>query len=461
MVKAILLKKSAAWQNLLTQMGICYKILEETGSPANHNDCQLFIINGSLDVETCKCLEESHIDKIAVITTPEASRTAVKESIRTDIVVNGDKYYFDRPLVFYQKSDRIVKKSSFLPFSLDEAFKWKGSIRKQFYSKQKEMPTENVRKTNLQEVFRFTWNFLLDALEEKKLIPVTSSLLPDNRPLFIFRIDTDFATERDTVELYEICRKHNINASWFVDVHSEKLLSAYTKFTEQEIALHCDRHYVYRKMEPNERNIVRANQALLNAGLAPRGFAAPFGAWNPELEKVLFAHDYLYSSEFAYAYDALPIIRWQENKRILQIPVHPINPGRLRRSHFREQEIGEYFIDYIRQCSSRGVPAIIYHHPSLILNALIPRIFEYVNKHEFNNLTMENYAIWWLKRAENLCRIKSDEVLMTTELKRDIINYPADYERIYKKSWRYWLHEWEARKARLYFKRNGYPQYLD
>ena len=38
---------------------------------------------------------------------------------------------------------------------------------------------------------------------------------------------------------------------------------------------------------------------------------------------------------------------------------------------------------------------------------------------------------------------------------------PEDHKIIFKKQWRFWLHEWEAAKARLHFKRKGYPQNLE
>jgi len=460
MIKAALLTNSEAWQNLLIQMGICYEIISDSGYMEIPRDCTLFIINSSLSVSARQFIEKLDLTKISIITTPEASKTSEKDDMKTECEYNNEKYYFDRPLIFYHKSDRIIKNSTFLPFSLDEAFEWTGSKRKQFYAKTKELPTENVCKTNLQDVFRYVWNLIVDVITEKKGDMDIYSILPENKPLLIFRIDTDFGLENDINDLYNICREKNIAASWFVDTFSEKMIDAYTGFEDQEIALHCDRHYVYKKMEQNERNIVRANQNLLNSGCAPRGFAAPFGDWNPGLETVLFNHDYLYSSEFSFAYNCLPIIRWHDESRMLQIPVHPINPSRLRRSHFTDVEMVDYYIDWIEQCRQRRIPAIIYQHPNKRLNAVIAKVFDYVNKAEFNNLTFENYAIWWLKRADILCQRNTDELMLKTSLKKDIIDYPEDYDRIYNKSWRYLQHELEAAKSRAHFKKSGYPQHL-
>lgn len=461
MLKAALLKKSEAWQNLLIQMGIAHEVMEDSRDIAIPSDSDIFIINGIMDPGTKISLEKADLSKLAIITTPKSSRTANPDSEKSSILVNGEKYHFEHPVTFYTKSERIVKGSHFLPFDFDEVYNSTGSKRKQFYSETKEFPDEIVRDVNLQEIFRAIHNLVVEVATDKKKNTEVYSVLPENKPLFIFRIDTDFATSRDISELYEICQEHNISASWFVDVYSEETIELYNSFKDQEIALHCDRHYVYKKYEHNERNIVRANQKLLKSGIAPRGFAAPFGDWNQSLEEVLFAHDYLYSSEFSFAYDCLPIIRYKEEKKLLQIPVHPINPNRLRRSHFTAKEMINYYCNLIDSRQKRGMPVIIYHHPCLLQKELIPRIFEYVNSKGFNNITMENYAIWWLNRAEVMGKSKSDELIPRSMLKRDVISRADDHNRVYKKTWRYWQHEVESMRGRSHFKKYGYPKLLE
>jgi len=286
------------------------------------------------------------------------------------------------------------------------------------------------------------------------------STLPGNEPLFIFRIDTDFASIKEIGVFYELCNNYNISATWFVDIHSEEILEYYQAFRNQEIGLHCDRHFVYKNKTDNLRNIRNGLNQLKAHKIYPAGFAAPFGEWNTQLEESLFELDFIYSSEFSFAYDSLPIIRKNDNQNLLQIPIHPISPGRLRRSHFNTAEMIDYYIKQIESCRRLNLPAIIYHHPSHGLSNLIEAIFKNIKQESINNLTMLSYASWWLKRHESIINGSSAELLDIVTLEKQIRKFPSDYERKYKKNCRWYLSEYESNQGRRYFQRHGYPSKL-
>ena len=92
---------------------------------------------------------------------------------------------------------------------------------------------------------------------------------------------------------------------------------------------HGHYHVVYRDRESNRRNLERAHELLVEAGIQPVGFAAPHGRWNAGLDAVLADLGYRYSSDFQLGYDDFPFFPWREDRfsSVLQIPIHPICEG--------------------------------------------------------------------------------------------------------------------------------------
>ena len=135
-----------------------------------------------------------------------------------------------------------------------------------------------------------------------------------------------------------------------MDTDSEDRLNNYALFDKQEMAIHCDKHYIYDNTEDNYYNILKADKKLKKCEINATGFAAPFGEWNSSLDKTLQKLELEYSSEFALDYDDLPFYPYYNNEfsKVLQIPIHPISLGRLRRSHFNENEMLQYYINLIK-----------------------------------------------------------------------------------------------------------------
>ena len=169
----------------------------------------------------------------------------------------------------------------------------------------------------------------------------------------------------------------------------------------------------------------------LNSGLAklqkhniiPEGFVAPFGQWNSSLGQALEDLDFNYSSEFAIDYDDLPFYPYFNNhfSRVLQIPIHPISLGRMRRSHFNKEEMKLYFLRISQRNISLKLPIILYHHPHHQLFEVLDDYFAFINEIELPNFSMTEYATWWKKRNKVKPVIQFDgNNIVATEAVNDV-----------------------------------------
>ena len=426
------LGKSMAWENLLCQLGIPFKTYDIS---ENYD----FTDITALVLQTSDCI--SHL-------------AGELFSLETDSILIDTPPFCQREF-----AEKALANLEVLMIDLEKTFS-KISKRRQFYYERSELPSERVNIFSHYDVIQYVNNFLVEAFQKRGKTLMGCSGLPENKPLFIFRIDTDFAEKKEITALSELCRKYEIAATWFVDVYSENILQYYESFTDQEIGLHCDKHYVYKNKKKNYDNIKSGLDKLLDHNISPAGFAAPFGDWNTALEEALFEHNFSYSSEFAFAWDSLPIVREQNGKKLLQIPIHPISPGRLRRSHFSQKEMLDYYIKLIDKNCEMGIPAVIYHHPAHGMLDLIEDIFKYVKARKINNLSMYSYAAWWLRRYASLSEKEIPEFCKPLILKEQNSEFTIAHQRIYRKNWRWYLYEYESYKSRRYFKKHGYPAHI-
>jgi len=221
--------------------------------------------------------------------------------------------------------------------------------------------------------------------------------------LFIFRIDTDYASKEAIEKLYSICEWNSIPATWFIDVKSqEKYLDVFKLISNHETALHCYEHRTYPDVESNMSNILKAQEILMKAGIKAAGFAAPFGTWNQGIRDAIVQAGFEYSSEFSYDYDNLPSFPLKENEvsGALQVPVHPVSIGSLKRQGFTRDEMIAYFRSVIAQKEAVHDPMFIYHHPNDGNGEVITSLFEYALERKMRAVTMLEYARWWKQRNE-------------------------------------------------------------
>ncbi len=290
-----------------------------------------------------------------------------------------------------------------LPYDLDKLISSSKVKRKQFYDTTDELPSERVAKVSkgtIRQVFVNALRYLADFMN----LPYCHlSYNMGNQRNFIFRIDTDFCSSKDARDLYNLLRENDIKGTWFVDTADKSMLSdLYGTMEDQEIGLHCKRHLVFPDYKSNLSNISAGLDALSSAGIEAQGFAAPYGEWNNSLNRVLQEKGFVYSSEFGWDYDNLPSYPIVSDNRssVLQIPIHPISIGRLIRSHYKPDQIFNYFKELIDLKLSANVPVVIYYHPHKRCHDLLQRIFRYVKQRKLQSITMGEYAKWWKIRMQ-------------------------------------------------------------
>ncbi len=375
--------------------------------------------------------------------------------------------------------------SLILPFNINELILNSNSRRKKFYANRKELPSEivaEVSKGKLRKIVEISLEYL-HHIRDLPFVHLWHQPYIDKN-LFIFRLDTDFCSKKDADEMYNICQSNNISATWFLDTDSEDRLKNYATMNDQEMAIHCDKHYVYDNIEDNYNNILKAEIKLKNCEISATGFAAPFGDWNDSLDKAMQKMELKYSSELTLDYDDLPFYPYCNNKfsKVLQIPIHPISLGRLRRSHFSENEMLQYYLDLIKCKNEIEEPVIIYHHPHHKHFKIFEKIFKFVNSQNFGNMSMGEFSSWWEERyklepefqyVDNKISVKlnSENVFIkistndgsTISQQKDIqidkitlkphfrSIMKNDMKRTRKFHWRDLLYDYESKRSKKYF----------
>jgi hypothetical protein len=289
-----------------------------------------------------------------------------------------------------------------LPFDADEMVRDTRTAMKSFYSTERRLPFERVSLVSKGEI-RALVSDCLEFLHHRRGLPYVHLWhFPDGaRSVFCFRIDTDYGTEGQMKRLYSTIHRSRIPATWFVDVKShEKSLHSYSKMRRQEISVHCYEHRTFQDYERNIQNIRSAQEILRTVKLNAKGFAAPYGIWNEELGRVIADCGFEYSSEFSYDYDNLPSRpRFQSGEGVLQIPIHPICIGSLKRHGYSEKQMIRYFANVIQRKLALYEPVIFYHHPRDEHLGVIEWLFEEIRKERVLIQTMNEYARWWKKRV--------------------------------------------------------------
>ncbi|MCK4358633.1 MAG: polysaccharide deacetylase family protein [Candidatus Cloacimonetes bacterium] len=377
-----------------------------------------------------------------------------------------------------------------LPFNVNKAILDISNSRKKFYFKRKELPSERIAKISKGEIRRIV-RISLEYLHHFRELPfVQLWYYPKGYSnIFAFRVDTDFCEQKDVIELYKICEENRIPCSWFIDTKSsENWISDFTKMKNQEIGLHCYRHRVFKDYNNNRKNLEKGQKILEKYGINPIGFVSPYGEWNYNLGNNIEDLGFKYSSEFSLNYDDLPFFPYIENRfsKVLQIPIHPISIGRLRRSHFTDEEVWQYYKNVIVQKIKLCEPIIFYHHPSHKKFDIFDRIFKFINEHSVKKIDFDGLSNWWKKRSEvkfnpifnndkliiksnnysnevylrissakfgsSITQIKPEINLRNLEWhkKGEIASLPKDINRIRRLSWRDVLYDLESIRGKFH-----------
>mgnify|MGYP001557533596 CR=1 FL=1 len=245
---------------------------------------------------------------------------------------------------------------------------------------------------------------------------------PDiDRTPFTFRVDTDFGSEESLTALYEVFRSFSIPATWFV--HSGVLsdLTFLRRFEKQEIAFHCEDHREFRSVEGFRKDMesgVRRLNAVLEEQHGPvRGYAAPYGGWSDALAEALDGSGeefgFLYSSEFGYDYDGFPSV--PPGIDTLQIPVHPVSFGTLKRFGYQGDQMTDYIREWVDVRASLHLPLHLYTHPADMASSQLREVLEVLSEVPLRAMTMREYAQRWGQRTAMAGRMRfvvENEVLI-------------------------------------------------
>ncbi|MBI4547241.1 MAG: polysaccharide deacetylase family protein [Ignavibacteriae bacterium] len=299
-----------------------------------------------------------------------------------------------------------------LPFDAAEFIVDRRTAMKSFYAHSKRLPFEKVSLVPKRGIRRLVRRSL-EILHHRRGLPyVHKWFYPDDqRTIFVFRIDTDCATREETAELYKLSRTYNIPCTWFVDVKSqEHHLSVYREMEGQEIGIHCFDHHLANDAKSYNQDIRTAIEIFHSRNLKAMGYAAPYGFWSESLANVIETFGFDYSSEFSYDYDNVPSYPIVNNEflQTLQIPVHPISIGSLRRQSFTEQEMVTYFHEHLHAAISAREPLIIYHHPKNNYLRVVESIFKYIQEHHIRSMRMIDFALWWKQRNGSQLHVEAE-----------------------------------------------------
>ncbi len=290
-----------------------------------------------------------------------------------------------------------------LPFDIQSAMVDERVTAKAFYCPHERLPSERVSLVARGEV-RHLVRSALAWLHNVRGLPYAHLWYYPGRSQSVatLRVDTDGAPRDDIDTLYGIARAAGVRGSWFLDVRAhETWLPHFRKLEGQEIGLHCYEHRFGRDMEADAANIRRGHELLKAAGWAVEGFAAPFGTWTPAHAALIDRMGFEYSSEFSCGYDTLPFLPASPAGPFatLQLPVHPISIGSLRRAGAHERVMQQYYENTAADLLSRHMPLFFYHHPTHRHWDVVHAMMETYQQPGIMKLTLGEYARWWQRRA--------------------------------------------------------------
>lgn len=282
--------------------------------------------------------------------------------------------------------------------------------RRQFPSVSRFLPTERVARCTKHTIREIIQQSLIYLFSQRDLPFASLHPFPNGKPaLFNLRIDTDFADRAQVSSVYDLCREHNIPATWFVETGSNNSqLSPYAAMKNQEIGLHCYKHKVFKKYRESEIDTKKGKLLLTKEKIAASGYAAPFGAWNPQAARAVENIGFQYSSEFGLDYDDHPFFPWLGNRfsSVLQLPVHPLSTARLTNAWHNTEEMKKYYRLVIETNLTHHLPLFIYDHPSSVNLHVLNWVIQWIKEQQIIIVTLGTYADWWHQRAQ--CRWQAE-----------------------------------------------------
>ncbi len=422
-----ILRYEAGWEILFRQIGVNWKVLS-TSDELNRETFSAIVVNAPPTSLQEKVLEDYLLEGGAILALGSCAQRLVNLKLKT-------KYFSSLPpslfgsfaqismmdiyssgvldaASFNQKSQlpsiHKVGKGIFaaIPFNVNALILDARSKRKNFYSDKERLPNEIVATVSKGNLRRFITEILQFLHHERKIPFVHKWYFPENKEtIFTFRVDSDQGSLAEVNDLYELCKNHSIQAIWFIDTKShERWLSRFKDFGRQDVGIHCYEHMTFPSEEKNLQNILKALSLLRAQGLHPKGAAAPYGTWNVSIASVFEQIGAGFSSEFGLDYDNLPFFPFVGDKfsPVMQLPIHPICVGSMRRTGYSADEMKKYFRRLIDTKLLQREPLCLYHHPTHHHLDLFADVFDYVRSKRIDNYSYAEYASWWRTRDETV-----------------------------------------------------------
>lgn len=338
----------------------------------------------------------------------------------SEIQVHRDSWLFEGLIHFVpEEGGRLA----FFGTPIQQMMQKRAYTRKRFYSKHGRFPDEIVSKISKHELMEAFTATLKELHIQQKLPFLQKWTSPEESPIFCFRIDSDFGDQKSVKKLYSTIKKHEISATWFLHVKAhENWLDTFHSFEGQEIALHGYEHGTTSSASKATSNIQEGKELLEQAGFTPKGFCAPYGIKNSALKKSLSHFNFDYTSEFTFGYDGFPLQSAGKNQPV-QLPIHPICTGSLKRQKYSDRKMKEYFKFILQNKLARFEPVFFYHHPMQPGLKVIEHLFQMVNTQELPSLTFSEFAQFWKDRqAVTFTALVEDGVLSLND-----ISHPRQY----------------------------------
>ena len=422
------------WQPILQQEGIAHARVAGSFSPDDYSVVVVGDVLGDQELEMLRqYLYEGGAVLSSVKTYTKLARTSCKTSFVSFFLDDENSIFDSVGLIdifdtcsFPRSANVLPEKSNSnavyagklndgfiiaVPFDPSIVSRDMRSRRKTFYAAERRLPFETVSTVSKGTV-RLLVSRALEWLHHTRNLPyVHLWYYPHGaRSIFCFRIDTDNGSREKIEALYLLGRRHQIPMSWFVDVkHQQSFLDVFAGMDGQEIGVHCYEHRVFNDLQSNRENLRHAKGILERAGFSPKGFVSPYGQWNEHLARAIAETGFDYSSEFGYDYDDLPC---RAGGGVLQVPVHPICIGSLKRHSYSDEHMIRYFDFQIRRKLAAREPMMFYHHPNDGHHPVLEWLFEKMKNERIPAKTMSEYARWWKGRvaAVPVCSYSSKSI---------------------------------------------------
>lgn len=421
------------WEIMLHQIGIDWSVCDFS-IPLSENDFSVIILNGSLTSVESDLVKQFVQAGGAVLSIHGAGKniffqktkeiassflhpnTIEYELWHSLVDIPGKSIFESEPIHSYEKGFVLS-----IPFDVHTLVINDRSVRKNFFVEDaSRFPNEVVAEVTKGGVRKLVHRILEKLHHLRKLPFVHKWYFPNQeQTIFTFRVDTDSGTREQIQELYSISKQYSIPTMWFVDVQShEQWLSVFSSFEHQEIGVHCYRHKIFQDDCHNKENIVRAKQLLEHQHCHVTGMAMPYGTWNAALGKIMQELNFPFSSEFALNYDDVPFFPVVNNSisSVLQIPIHPVSIGIMKRARISEEQMTKYYLKLIETYRNFQEPICLYHHPTHLHFTIFKSVFERIRELNILTLSYSEYASWWKKRLVAKPKILFDSANNTLQL---------------------------------------------